>query len=286
MTHQTKNHPDFEAKMVLTSKHQKLDLIAPPLSERLAIKVREIALDTDQLGTFSGELPRTLSQFDTAVAKARMGIEQSGSPLGLASEGSIGSDPALPFINSDLELVVLVDAERGIVISEYFRSFAITAAKLTYKAGDDLREFLIRADFPRHGLIVSAKSANDVLFLKGISDARALDSALAQSLNFSEHGDVVIESDLRAIHSPSRRENIRSAAVALAARINALCPACNCPGWGLKSFQRGVACSECGDENLDAIHREILNCVACEYSTLGPVLAETIDPSRCMTCNP
>lgn len=100
---------------VLATKHDKLPLVAPPLAA-VGVKVTGVADNTDQLGTFTEEVRRPGTPLETAVAKARLGMAATGSALGLASEGSIGPHPASPFLTADIEVVVLVDADRDLVV--------------------------------------------------------------------------------------------------------------------------------------------------------------------------
>jgi hypothetical protein len=53
---------------VLATKHDKLSLITPPLAATGLIVVA-VAVDTDQLGTFSGEVSRPAAPLDTAIAR-------------------------------------------------------------------------------------------------------------------------------------------------------------------------------------------------------------------------
>jgi len=55
-------------------------------------------LDTDGLGTFTGEVERPAPPRETALLKARLAIETTGLPRALASEGSFGPHPALGFV--------------------------------------------------------------------------------------------------------------------------------------------------------------------------------------------
>lgn len=280
------NHPYLHERMVLTSKHEKLALIAPPFQQGFDAAVFEIPLDTDSLGTFTGECERSLSQLETAIKKAQMGIEVSGIPIGLASEGAIGIDSEIPFMNSDLELLVLVDATRKLVIAEYYRSFEIVASTTRVQPGDDLTEFLQRANFPSHALIVKSHNGAEVQCVKGLTDLDELQLAIEQLSERSSDGLVTIESDLRAHFSPTRRENIKIVAERLAARVLAQCPQCATPGWGRVGYQRGLSCSECNVENTDAIHREILGCTLCPHQEPGAIIAQALDPARCFECNP
>jgi hypothetical protein len=279
-------HPYQGRDVVLTSKHHKLDLIAPPFEKELSIQLVELDLDTDQFGTFSGEKPRTLSQLETAIAKARLGTTYAGVSLGIASEGAIGADYLIPLLNSDIEILVFIDTELDLTISESYRSFDITAVSRTIYQGANLDELLLSADFPRHGLIVRADINGESKSIKGIKEINSLREAIDTLLRESENGKVIVESDLRAHFSPSRQKNISRAAELLAARVAALCPACNTPGWGRTSYIRGLSCSSCGLENSDAIRSEILGCARCDFIAPGMLIASSLDPARCMECNP
>ena len=250
------------------------------------MNVIELELDTDQFGTFSGEQPRTLSQYEAAVAKARLGAAQSGISLAIASEGAIGSDHQIPLLNSDVELVVFIDLESRLVISEYFRSFDITAVSREIVPGDDLNELLLAADFPHHGLIVRTEIEGKTASIKGITDKNVLVEAIKKLSHDGDQRKVIVESDLRAHFSPSRRKNISKAAELLSARVASLCPECQTPGWGRISYERGVACAECGLKNSDAVRCEILGCLRCEFTAPGKTISTSLDPAHCMECNP
>ena len=279
-------HPYLEKKVVLTSKHEKLKLIKPAFDALVGCELFEENLDTDQLGTFSGEIERVASPRETALQKAQLGMKETGLLLGLASEGSIGPDPVIPFMNSNIEHLVFVDDENGIVISEIYRSFDITAATITAAPGQDLASFLETADFPRHALIVRPNTRVKSDCIKGITDPDHLIAAIEVSSKISPNGFVVIESDLRAMHSPSRRKNIEEVAKLLALRVSHLCPECDTPGWGQVDYKKGLNCSECGMNNLTAISQEILGCVKCDHRQPGKVIAESLEPAQCNFCNP
>ena len=279
-------HPYFGRSAVLTSKHQKLNQIGPVFAELVGLHINEMALDTDKLGTFTGEIERLDPPKETAIRKARMGMTATGSTLGIASEGSIGPDPLVPFIISDIEHLVLVDAELGIVISETYRSFDITTATITAAPGQDLSDFLLKADFPHHKLIVRPNTEARNHSVKGVAALAELIAAIEACAKKSPNGFVVIESDLRAHCSPSRRANIRRAAEALGLRISQLCPRCDAPGWGRVSYKKGVRCSECLRINPEAIAQEILGCVKCDHTESGKIIAQTLDSAYCNWCNP
>ena len=280
------DHPYANKKAVLTTKHKKASLIAPALSQTLRIELMEHSADTDQLGTFSGEIERLLSPLETAVLKARIGINDLGVSLGFASEGSIGRDPLIPFIQSDIEILVLVDVENNLVISQAYRSFDITAGQIVAKRDEDLSDFLEKVDFPNHKLIVRPNQGSSPSAIKGISNSQELSEAINLCAPRSSDGTVLIESDLRAHCSPSRQNNIREAAKLLARRVLSQCPQCQMPGWGNVGYERGLNCSLCGMNVAKAAKREIFGCYKCEYREFGMQIAENADPAKCDWCNP
>lgn len=276
----------YQGKLAwLSTKHQKLDLIAPAMLEVVDLEVRAIEVDTDQLGTFSGEIPRTLSPLETAIAKAKLGLSETGGELGLASEGSIGPDPQNPFLVSDIELVVFIDIANDLVIHEAHRSFEIVAQNKSVKPGANLDDFLDSIDFPNQGLIARVPKS-DGLIIKGLKSREELQVAITNLHGLSDSQEVVLETDFRAHQSPSRRKNIQIAAKKLAQRIASACPGCKTPGFGLVRYQRGISCEACGIRNDEAIAGEILCCVKCEYSEPGAVIARSLPAERCDWCNP
>ena len=280
------SHPYFKKRIVLTTKHEKLKLIKPAFEQYLGCELFEANLDTDQLGTFAGEIERTAPPHDTAILKARLGMKSTGLKLGIASEGSVSPDPVIPFLNSNIEHLVLVDDENEIVISQLHRSFEITVATVTISPGQDITEFLQRADFPNHGLIVRPNGEKKSDCIKGITDQDTLLKAIAISSEIAADGLVVIESDLRAHFSPSRQKNIAEVARLLALRTSQLCPKCQIPGWGRIGYEKGLECSSCNLENPDAIRQGKLGCVKCDHIQLGQVIATQLDPANCQFCNP
>lgn len=279
-------HPYYGKKIALTTKHEKLKLLKPAFDKYIGCELIEINLDTDQLGTFSGEIERLAPPRETAILKARLGMTATGKSIGIASEGSIGPDPLVPFFISNIEHLILVDDVNEIVISEIHRSFEILVATTTATPGQDIGDFLKKADFPRHRLIVRPNSKEKSNCIKGIGEFEELSKAIDVSSKIAPDGLVIIESDLRAMHSPSRAKNIEKVAQLLAVRVSQLCPECQLPGWGRIGYEKGLQCSECGSENSNAISQEKLGCVKCEYGQLGEVIATSLNPAQCDFCNP
>lgn len=270
---------------VLTSKHQKLELIAPYFTTHLGLEVSELELDTDQLGTFSLEVPRRGSPLETAIAKARLGMAQSNSTLGIASEGTIGPDPLVPFAVSNIELVVFVDDERGIIVYEPYRSFEIAHQVGASASGNDLHDFLLKVGFPEQKLIVRQRAGTGQVF-KGLAGLSELREAIRSAASESADGLAQIECDYRAMHSPSRRLNIAKAAELVALRLTQVCQQCNSPGFGKVTYERGLSCEACGEFDADAVTAEMKTCVSCDHSELGQLIALTLPAEKCQRCNP
>jgi hypothetical protein len=267
----------------MPTKHDKARLITKHFNDILAIQVQELVVDTDVFGTFSGEIERVGTPLETAVKKARVGIETTGNPFAIASEGSVGPDPFYGFINANIETMVFVDNELEIQVHETIKSNEIVAFTTT-TLKTDLGVFLKKADFPNHALIV--KPQHGIGAIKGVRTLQELEEAILRSRDASSDGEAIIESDLRAMCSPSRQKNIAAVGLKLVQRLSRTCPECQTPGWGLKAYIRGVECFQCGDLSEDAIKQEIMGCFKCEFTALGEVINVILDPSRCMSCNP
>jgi hypothetical protein len=245
-------------------------------------------LDTDRLGTFSGEVERPGSPTETAVLKARLGMAQSGCSLGLASEGSFGPHPAFPFVAAARELLVFIDDERGLLVRESLLTQKTNYAQFTAAPGDHLDDFLRRVRFPSHALIVRPNDGWDRrLVFKGINDRSGLESALIRCSGASSDGRAWIETDMRAHCNPTRLATLRVLARALADRIATPCPACGAPGWGEMDVVRGLPCGDCG-ASTGLVQGRVFGCALCSHRQAMPRSDERrfADPGDCPHCNP
>ena len=98
---------------VLATMHAKERVIAPLLARDLGLRVElAFGLNSDRLGTFSREIEREGSQLDAARAKIAAAFENAPyARVGIASEGSFGPHPHIPFLALDRELILLIDRE-------------------------------------------------------------------------------------------------------------------------------------------------------------------------------
>ncbi len=276
--------PYFGKIAVLPTLHEKDSVIAPIFQSGLGIQVQVASIDTDQFGTFAGEIPRTMSQLDTAIAKARAAIASTGIPLAIASEGTIGPNPLIPIASSDLETIVFIDSERDLIIHESFRSSEIVTVRKTLQPGQNLDELLAKADFPNHALIARTETPAAFQAVKGIRDFDKLVQAI-QDLS-KDSGSVIVESDLRASFSPSRMQNIANCAKLLAERIATTCPQCQTPGWGKIAPVFGLPCQDCGQKVESAVAADQLGCVSCDYVQTVERAGAYAESRFCDSCNP
>lgn len=272
-------------QIALLTQHGKERVIAPVLDPALGCAVTLVTgYDTDQLGTFSGEIRRPGSQLDAARRKARKGMELSGLTIGMASEGSFGPDPYTGVLPWNKELLVWIDDGRGIEIIGMAQG---PARDGRVQSGDwqEVALFAERAGFPAHQMVVKSGNADAMPLAKGIASWEQLrhwfDSAVAQAGN----GQAVVEMDLRAMANPSRMTQIGQAAADLLQRVQSTCAACGTPGFWITERQPGLPCAGCGLPT-PTYRSEVWGCVCCGEQQVKPRTDRSkADPSTCAYCN-
>lgn len=271
--------------------HGKRAAIAPALEGEVGL-ILEVALgiDTDALGAFTGEIARPGTMEETAILKARLGLEVSGLPLALASEGSYGAHPLFPFIPGGLEMIVLVDDALGLVIKETIIADQTNYQHTTAASADELADFLSRASFPSHGLIVrpnQLKAGAAPSLRKGVIDPAALAEAVSSCARQSEDELAFVQSDMRAHFNPTRMAVIAELAQRFANRVARLCPRCGAPGWGVIGAERGLPCEEC-EGPTELAQAEIWGCGACgeRRASPRPDGMAAAAARHCPWCNP
>jgi hypothetical protein len=273
----------------VATKHGKEDVSGPPMAP-LGLHLRVPRdLDTDALGTFTGEVPRVGTPLEVALRKARMGMRATGLPLGLANEGSFGPHPEVPFLAGDHEILLFIDDALGIQVYEETFTSETNFAHCTVARGDDLDDFLRRVHFPGHGLIVRPNSPpqpSELLF-KGITTWPDLVAAVGRCARASSDGCAHVETDMRAHMNPTRQRVIATLADRLARRLTTRCPSCGTPGWGRVGVVRGLPCEVCGSET-DWVREEIHGCPRCPLRRTEPRSdgLHAANPAHCPWCNP
>lgn len=270
----------------LATRHGKLAAIGPVLADRLGLMVEPVDADTDRLGTFVGDVARPGDAVTTALAKARLALA-AGYTVGLASEGTFGPDPALPFLPLAVEHVAIIDTEIGISLVETRRSRHTNFAHAEVAPGEDIQAFLGGMGFPDHAIVVRAADwrPSDP-YRSGIQDIGALQAALSWAAALGATGRVRLDTDMRAHMNPTRMREIGVVAEALAERLASACPACFAPGFGRVDVVRGLRCEDCGTPTA-LVRAEIWGCVRCEHREERPATGhQWADAAHCPQCNP
>ena len=296
--------PYQAARVALATRHGKERVIGRALRHGLGAELLHLPqIDTDALGSFCGGIPRHGTASQACLAKAQAALELGGTGLAIASEGSFGPHPSVPFLAMGLECMLFLDAERGLCLSEELLARRTNVDRLQLSPeelkhgldGPRLRDWLLQVGFPSHGLMVRPKSplpmatapATDAVVAKGLHQPGPLIQAMAEASALAPHGVVQLETDMRAHCNPTRMASIRQLSFRLVRRLATPCPACGAPGWGRQRSLAGLPCACCGSATTLS-RADLLVCCSCDHSEQRPrsdglLLA---DPVHCSFCNP
>ena len=272
--------------IVIATMHKKEEVIAPLLSLHLGLKPFACSgINTDLLGSFSGEIKRLSDPLETARKKCMMGMEQSGCSLGIASEGSFGSHPAILFGCVNEEWVVLIDAENKFEISHRVITMETNFMGRTVQNREELLEFAQKAQFPIHKLTLKDSEHDPRKIKKGIGAPKSLLNWFDkfQKANLS----IWVETDMRAMSNPTRMGVIRKATEGLINKAKSKCPSCLFPGFSVSRMSPGLPCEACGfpTESILIHHYECKYCGHSEDKE-NPDGLLMADPMHCGICNP
>jgi hypothetical protein len=278
-------------RVCLTTLHGKERVLGRPFLHGLGAELVVCACDTDRLGTFSGEIERPADPLTTCRLKAELGLDASGLPLGLASEGSFGPHPAVPFLSVGQELLVFIDRSRQLTVVEQrlelrtrFAQRQVLPAELSDPA---VLRWLDQVGFPRHALIARIVPPLQGPCFKGLGTTADLEAAVLRCSAAAPDGRVLLETDMRAHCNPTRMASIRRLGFQLVRRLRQRCPACGIPGWGRCDVIDGLPCRCCGTPT-SLVAQERWSCGACGHVDVKPrrdgLLAA--DPMHCPWCNP
>jgi hypothetical protein len=275
---------------ILTTKHAKSIAVSPPFWEILEASVLEYLVDTDLLGTFSGEVEREGNALECARRKCEWSLDRLGEKVdyALASEGSFGPHPFIPFLPCDQEILYFIDRKRGFHLHLVHLSEKTNYQMKALSSLEELQTFAEAAQFPSHALIVRPNSRDDKAVLyKGIDTQDGLEVVFRESLKHSHDGKVWVETDMRAQFNPSRMSVISELAEKMAQRLATLCPKCQTPGWGKVRVEKGLHCEYC-DQATEMIASEIYGCVLCEHAETLPRAdgMKAAPQQHCGWCNP
>ncbi len=274
---------------VIATMHKKEAAIAPLITAAWNVKTLvPTDFNTDAFGTFTRDIDRASDQLTTARLKAEAALALTGETLALASEGSFGPHPQLPFVPYSREFVLLLDTVHQL---EIVGEAVSTHTNYRSQAIANLEEaiaFAKSVGFPAHGLVVmaSAEAPNRPL-AKGITKESDLVTAVKLALSNSQRGHVHLETDMRALYNPTRMQVIAQATEDLIQRVAQRCPECDCPGFGIVERRPGLPCGLCHAPTSLTLS-ELSRCQQCGYECWmrSPHTPDFADPGQCPYCNP
>ena len=273
-------------KIAIATMHQKEQVIQPILEANLGcICFVPSNFDTDNFGTFSGDVNREKDPISTARKKCELATHLTNVDIAIASEGSFGPHPSYFFSNADDEFLVFIDKknELEIVVRELSLETNFNADYVTDEK--ELMAFALKVKFPSHGLILRKSSDEPIDIFKGITDWNEL--ILKFNLLKEKYEKVYVETDMRAMYNPTRMEVIRKLTLKLVDKINSICPNCSTPGFGVKEVKEGLPCSYCKFPTR-SIKSHIYSCEKCDFTEEKnfPNGKQFEDPMYCDICNP
>ena len=277
----------FEGRqLVIASMHQKEQVLQPLLEASLKVKVAVAdGLNTDLLGTFSGEIERIADPLSTARKKCELAMQRTGCDLAIASEGSFGPHPSVFFLPANEEWLHLVDKKHRLEIHARHLSLETNFSGQEFHNLEALDTFAGKVDFPSHGLILRQSKDSTEGILKGITDPEQLRTAAKNILE--KQGAGYVETDMRAMFNPSRMRVIEETAILLLKKLNTTCPNCQLPGFAVTAVESGLPCSLCGTPSSAALaHLSV--CSHCQHQekVFFPLGKKTENPQYCQVCNP
>lgn len=273
-------------KLLLVTKHGKERVISPILEKELGVKCLVTAnFDTDILGTFTGDVERKDDPVITARKKCLLALELTNYDLAVASEGSFGPHPSLFFVPADDEFLVFVDKKNELEITARELSVKTNFSGSEIRTEEELCDFARKAKFPSHRLIVRRAKDDFSEMVKGIGDKHLLINTF--SFFLTNYGTAFVETDMRAMHNPTRLSVIKKATKKLAEKIKANCPWCGTPGFGITEVRKGLPCQICTYPTKSTLSY-LYSCLKCSFSKEEkyPDGKYTEDPMWCDLCNP
>jgi hypothetical protein len=272
--------------LLIATKHEKEKAIGPILEKELGVKCFVIKeLDTDLLGTFTGEVERLNDSITTVRNKCLLAMELADCDLALASEGSFGPHPSIFFGSADDEFLILIDKKNDLEIIARELSLETNFNGSEIKNDKELSDFIQLVKFPTHGLIMRKDKDDFTDIVKGITNHEDLTCTFRDFI--LKYGKAFIETDMRAMYNPLRMEVIKKATLKLANKVNTACPNCATPGFGITGSNPGLPCQLCNFPTRSTLSY-VYMCQKCKYikEEKYPNEKQREDPMYCDICNP
>lgn len=276
------------SRITFATNHGKAAAATEPFARLLSAQIEPLTIDSDSLGTFTGEVERAGSMLDALRGKIKLARAKTGNRFVLASEGSFSSADGFGVVVQNLEILLLHDSVTGIEITEQFVTLETNYATATLKDQSDLPRFLNRICFDSHALVLSPAGlplkGNTT---KGITDHAEAERVFESCRLLSPLQSVIAASDMRAHVNPTRMRAISACCELLASRLSTLCPKCKTGGFGIVGTTPGLPCAECGLPTSRA-KSERHSCAFCSHTVELPRTDNktTSSPAECEWCNP
>jgi hypothetical protein len=275
-------------KIVIATMHKKEMVIAPIVEKFLGVQAMVPKnFDTDRFGTFTRDIERIGNQLETARIKLQTAMLQEKVDLGVSSEGSFEAHPSIPFIQSNLELILLIDNKNGLEIRGHYRTSETNIDGQYVKSVEEALSFARKIGFPEHGVIVRESENGKFGIHKNIQTEEELIKIVDAMLSSLFTKQAFVETDMRAHKNPTRMRAIEKATEDLIKNVLSLCPKCQIPGFVIIDFEKGLECSCCGIPT-DLPKNDIYQCNKCGHEERRVVTkyGKTADPQYCRYCNP
>ncbi|MBX9891831.1 MAG: hypothetical protein K2Y12_05875 [Chitinophagaceae bacterium] len=276
----------YNTSAAIITKHGKEKIIGPILWDAFHIHLELAYYDTDLLGTFSGEIERPADQLGTARLKIQQAAAISNANLLLASEGAFHPHPDTPFLTVNTELIILFDRATEQEIIAKHTTLETNAATISTNDEATLLDFAKRIQFPTHRIILiqDNKHNGSKQVLKDMATEAELINAF-RSLQKDSKDIVVIETDLRAMHNPTRQDQIKITANKLVQLMRSHCPSCDSPGYQIQNWLPGLPCCWCNTPTKNTQYEQY-RCTYCGFEEQKRVSKPCADPGTCDQCNP
>jgi hypothetical protein len=283
-------HPYFQARIGLATIHAKEHAIAPAFRRVLGAEIVVASDDTDQLGTFSGEIPRPDALIETCLMKAELVFGSLDVDYALASEGSYGPIDRVPLVPAGVEIMAFIDRKRSVRLVETLATHRTNWRLFLFEAGDPTVRATVEAlGFPAFGVFVIS-STDPSKPVKDLSTFEDVVAAVDREAGRSEEGKAILIADMRAHRNPTRMRVLRALAWKVAKRLERLCPKCGAPGFGEIGVQRGLPCEVCGTPT-HWVDFHVDGCSACGHAEArrrkdGRKTAPKLSCSSCKPSSP
>ncbi len=273
-------------ELVIATKHKKEEVIAPILETCLGVKcIIPKNIDTDILGTFTGEVDRVDSPLEAARKKCELAMTLTNCDLAVASEGSFGAHPSIPFVHANDEILILIDKKNKleIIARELSTNTNFDGTEITSEK--ELVEFINKAKFPSHKVIIRKEKEHIEDIYKNLKTLDGLKKTFEYI--FLKHKKAYVETDMRAMNNPTRMAIIKLATQKLADKIKSCCLKCNTPGFSITGVELGLPCNNCGFPTKSPLFH-LYSCIKCQYKSriMYPNKKETEEAMFCDLCNP